>query len=180
MTVLINRLLNLSRVDADGIVIRKSVMDPYLAAREVVESHGTQARLKNLEVRLHLSETPITVEADPENFKEALSHLLENAIRYTGEGGRIDVSVNEENGSIVASVADTGVGIPREELPDIYNKFHKIERAGDEIGGVGMGLALVKAIAEAHGGTVDVESTVGRGSRFSFTIPSANPILQGG
>jgi signal transduction histidine kinase len=171
LTLLINRLLNLSRVDIGKIQLRKKEIDLLAAAREVINGFKTQADMKKLILETNLPRQLATIYADPENFKEALAQLVENSIRYTDEEGRIIVSVEDLGDEVVVSVSDTGRGIPEKELPNIFEKFYKLEKPAEEVGGVGIGLALVKYIVEGHRGRIRVESEPGKGTKISFTLP---------
>ena len=101
-------------------------------------------------------------------------NLLDNAIRYTGSSGTVVASVSADNGSVVLRVTDTGSGIPSKELPRVFERFYRVDRARSrETGGTGLGLAIVRHVAENHGGTVTVTSELGRGSAFEVRLPSA-------
>jgi two-component system phosphate regulon sensor histidine kinase PhoR len=98
-------------------------------------------------------------------------NLIDNAIKYTPAGGRIAVTCREEGNGVRITVRDTGVGIPAEHLPRIFERFYRVDRERSrEAGGTGLGLAIVKHIVEAHGSNVEIESEVGRGSTFSFSL----------
>jgi signal transduction histidine kinase len=100
---------------------------------------------------------------------------VDNAIRYTKPGGRVDVTLSSEGTEVVLSVADTGVGIPTRELPRIFERFYRVDRARSrETGGTGLGLSIVKHVIENHGGTVNVTSELGRGTCFEVRLPAAS------
>jgi two-component system phosphate regulon sensor histidine kinase PhoR len=110
--------------------------------------------------------------ADREELKVALKNLLENAIRYTGPGGKISIQAAQRNGAVEIAVADTGIGIPSQELGRIFERFYRVDKSrAREEGGTGLGLSIVKHIAEAHRGRVEVQSEVGKGSKFTLIIP---------
>ncbi|MSV29895.1 MAG: HAMP domain-containing protein [Bryobacterales bacterium] len=114
----------------------------------------------------------IAVRADAEAVHQILSNLLDNAMKYTPEGGRIALRASVKGGRVDVSVADTGVGIPAEELPRLFERFYRVDKARSrELGGTGLGLAIVKHLVLSHGGEVRVESELGRGSTFYFTLP---------
>ena len=98
------------------------------------------------------------------------ANLLDNAIKYTPAGGRVEISAGREGGRAVLRVSDTGLGIPADELPRIWDRLFRGDRSRAERG-LGLGLSLVKAVVEAHGGTVSVDSELGRGSTFTVSLP---------
>jgi signal transduction histidine kinase len=101
-------------------------------------------------------------------------NLIDNAVRYTGDGGSVDVSVRAEDDSVVVKVADTGIGIPQRELPRIFERFYRVDRARSrETGGTGLGLSIVRHVTENHGGEVSVESELGQGTVFEVRLPMA-------
>ena len=114
------------------------------------------------------------VAGSPVLLRELFANLVDNAIRYTKPGGRVDVTLSSEDKEVVLSVADTGVGIPTRELPRIFERFYRVDRARSrETGGTGLGLSIVKHVIENHGGTVNVTSELGRGTRFEVRLPAA-------
>lgn len=171
LAALINRLLNFSRIEIGRIKLKKEDIDLSAAVKEVIEGYKSQARLKQLNFLNELPEDLPPIYADSGNIKEVLSQLLENAIKYTEKYGKVAVSVKDQGNEVSVSVMDNGCGIPKEELPHIFERFYKVERPAEEVGGIGMGLALVKSIVEAHGGKVEVESELGKGSKFGFRLP---------
>jgi signal transduction histidine kinase len=123
-------------------------------------------------IDIELPPAPVMARIDPDAVSEALLNLLDNATKYSGECRRVGMAAVTSDSSIIVSVEDHGVGIPKEDLPNVFVKFYRA-RTGQtrETPGSGLGLTLVKHIVEAHGGRVEVESELGRGSRFSFGIP---------
>src|SRR6266568_653394 len=110
-----------------------------------------------------------------------LSNLVDNALRYTGARGTVRIRLDSIDGKVVLEVADTGEGIPAKELPRIFERFYRVDKArARQTGGTGLGLAIVRHVAESHGGTVAVESKVGRGTTFSVTIPVTGPSMTTG
>jgi two-component system phosphate regulon sensor histidine kinase PhoR len=109
---------------------------------------------------------------DANTLQEVLQNLLDNALQYTPAGGNIEVSASSSNGHVVVTVADTGIGIPQVEQERIFERFYRVDAARSrEAGGTGLGLSIARHIMEAHGGHLWVESAVGEGSRFHFSIP---------
>jgi two-component system phosphate regulon sensor histidine kinase PhoR len=113
------------------------------------------------------------VSADEARVEQVLVNLIHNAIKFTPPGGRIDVTAKVGGDMLVVSVSDTGVGISADDLPRVFERFYKADRARGG-GGTGLGLAIAKHVVEAHGGQIWVESVEGRGATFSFSIPLAS------
>ena len=104
---------------------------------------------------------------------QVIENLISNAIKFSPQGGKITVSIEQADEKVKISVSDTGIGIPKKNLTHIFEKFYRAENASSEvIGGTGLGLAIVKYIIESHGGKISVESKLGKGSTFSFTLPT--------
>jgi signal transduction histidine kinase len=105
-------------------------------------------------------------------LKQLFLNVLENAVRYTPSGGTISSSVVKKNGSAFVSISDTGIGIPTEDLPFIFDRFYRVDKARSRAdGGMGLGLAIASSIAKLHGGGIEVESQVGKGSTFHIALP---------
>jgi len=111
--------------------------------------------------------------ADPDRLEQILVNLLHNAIKFTPAGGDIALRAKRQGSSILFSVSDTGVGIPQDDLPRIFERFYKADRARSS-GGIGLGLAIARHTVENHGGEIWAESREGQGSTFNFSIPLAN------
>src|SRR5262249_61908005 len=116
----------------------------------------------------------VTVDGDRDRLRQAFANLVDNAVKYTPRGGRVRVDIHRTGDRAVVSVVDTGAGISAEHLPRIWERLYRADssRSGR---GLGLGLSLVKAFIEAHGGTVEAESEPGRGSRFTVKLPLESP-----
>jgi two-component system phosphate regulon sensor histidine kinase PhoR len=113
---------------------------------------------------------------DPDYLERAIANLLDNAIKYTPEGGRIIVTAARRGSDILIEVKDTGIGIPEADLPRIFERFYRVDKSRSRaMGGTGLGLAIVKHVVQAHGGTVEVASEVGKGSTFRIVLPATSP-----
>jgi signal transduction histidine kinase len=126
-------------------------------------------------VELDLACVPddLVVRGDAFHLKQAVINLVDNAVKYNRRGGRVDISAGARDGQVVISVRDTGIGIPPEHLPHIFDRFYRVDKSRSrEKGGSGLGLAIVKKIAEDHGGTATVESITGEGSTFRLILPA--------
>jgi two-component system OmpR family sensor kinase len=122
-------------------------------------------------VAIHLGhEDQALVEGDPDRLKQLLLNLIDNALKYTPPGGHITLSLYRDQDWVRISVQDTGIGIPPDVLPHIFDRFYRAQREGRK--GVGLGLSIARWIAEAHGGHLDVESEVGQGSTFTLWLPT--------
>jgi signal transduction histidine kinase len=120
----------------------------------------------------------LVVDVDRNRMRQVLANLLDNAVKYTGTGGRVEIAANREDGEAVLTVSDTGIGIPADELPRIWDRLYRGDKSRSTRG-LGLGLSLVKAIVAAHGGRVDVRSDPGAGSTFELRLPvgAAQPNL---
>jgi signal transduction histidine kinase len=120
------------------------------------------------------SATRVMIEGDQARLKQVIVNLLDNAIKYTPNGGRIKLKIAQENGDAVLDVADDGIGIPAEALPHVFKRFFRVDGSRSrEQGGAGLGLSIVKSICDAHGARVEVSSIPGQGSRFRIRQPLA-------
>lgn len=164
---LINDVLDFSRIDAGGLHLHTETVQLAEAVEEAVSSIRLHAGAKGL--ALH-SEVPhgIRVSADPARLRQILYNLLSNAEKFTPSGGSITVRAADERDYARITVEDTGVGIPAEEQPRVFERFYQVEHTR---GGAGLGLAICKQLVEMHGGTISVDSSEGNGSRFHFTLP---------
>src|SRR5438128_107872 len=131
-----------------------------------------RASRKGIDLSLDVAEDTGRVEADERKVKQVLFNLLTNAVKFTPEGGTVTVSAKRIDGQVVIAVADTGVGIAAEDLTKVFEEFGQAKNQQGQTEGTGLGLALVRRYAELHGGSVRVESTVGTGSTFTFSLPA--------
>ena len=171
---LIDNMLNISRIEAGIVKIDRTEVDFIKAARGAIEVIQPQAKLKNINVHLKASPLACTAMADADMIQQVMLNLLSNSVKYTPEGGRVTVTVENDDAtrSAMVTVADTGLGIPPDAMPRMFQKFYRIENYKRVAKGTGLGLALVKHIVETvHHGHVGVTSELGMGSKFTFTIP---------
>lgn len=162
-------LLDLSRVESRPVV--KIPNDLANLAVEVCVRHATQARDAGVALDVD-AKSPLVAPCDSDEIAQVLVNLIDNAIKYSTRNGKVSVRAYEENDEIVFAVQDTGIGILRQDLPRLFERFYRADKARSRAsGGTGLGLAIVKHIVERHGGRVWVESEYNKGSTFWFAIP---------
>ncbi len=161
-------LLDLSRVEAQTSA-ESTPLDLTQLVRELSEVYASQADQMGLTFTLDLPEQPIEVRGQPDQLRRAIGNLLDNAIKFTPDSGTIRLGLHSIDRAVEITVEDTGIGIPAEDVSQLFGRFHR-GRNASAYPGHGLGLAIVKAIAEAHGGTVHAENT-GQGARFCLRLP---------
>ena len=179
---LVDDLLDISRIAGGKIQLRRETLDVALVVERAVETSRPLIDSRRHELSLGLPPDPILVHADPARLSQVLSNLLNNAAKYTDEGGHIALDVAREAGAVVFRVRDNGIGISREMLPRVFELFTQVERSRDRSqGGLGIGLSLVRQLAEMHGGTVGVHSEgPGSGSEFVVRLPAIAGAIEPG
>jgi two-component system, OmpR family, sensor histidine kinase SenX3 len=174
---LIGDLLDLSRLE-DPEAVPREVVDLSAGAKRVLEDAEHEAESKEITFDVEISDG-VFVKGDEAQMAVLVRNLVENAVRYTPEGGRVSVDVYQENESAVVRVSDNGIGIPMEAQGRVFERFYRVDRARSrDRGGTGLGLAIVKHVAELHGGIVELESELGRGSIFTARVPAVPPRRQ--
>jgi signal transduction histidine kinase len=169
MRKLAESLLELARLDA-GQPMKREPFDLARVARDSVELLRPLAAERGIEIRLDLNSAECP--GDAERIGQVATNLLSNALYFNREKGEVRLAVHAENGTAFLTVADTGEGIPKEDLPHIFERFYRVDKARSRVQGrTGLGLAICKAIADAHGGGIDVESRPGEGSTFTLKLP---------
>lgn len=176
-TLLLGRLVEdlrtLSLAEAGQLEFRCKSVDLTELSLQILESFRGLLTAKNIEAHVEGGENLAEVTVDPERTAQVLRNLINNAISYTPHGGVIKISLKAEKDGVVISVSDTGIGIDGEDLPRIFERFYRVDRSRTRsTGGTGLGLAIVKQLIETQGGRVWVESTPGKGSIFSFWLPT--------
>jgi len=169
---LVGELFELSKLETEQI---EPTVEPFPIAelvQDVVMQYQPRAEEQEVDLQVRLPERHVRVEADIGLVERALSNLIDNAIHYTPDGGAVHVRVDNEQREVCVAVADTGPGIPEDDLPHIFERFYRVDKSRDrDRGGAGLGLAIAKTILELHDRTLVVESTVGEGTTFHFRLP---------
>lgn len=168
---LVTNLIDLSMLEMGAVSVAKGECDIRDTINSVVREKENESNGKHIKIETHLPDELPMVLADSGQIKKVIANLMDNAIKFTGDGGRIDVLAKESGENIEISVSDNGKGISKDDMKRIFDKEYLMERYGEKGFGVALGLPLVKSIIEAHGGVVFASSTVGEGSKFSFVIP---------
>jgi signal transduction histidine kinase len=180
MTELVDSLLTLARADEGRAPLHLEQLDLRALLPEIAETAGMLGEQAGVQVRVDVPDHAVTLEADPGRIHQMLMNLLTNAIKYTPRGGSVSIVSSLADGHVVVDVRDTGIGIAPGDLPHVFDRFWRADQARSRTGerpGAGLGLAICKWIAEAHGGAIAVQSRPGRGTTFTVTLPvSATPL----
>ncbi len=178
---IIDDLLTLARSDAGELAMEVKEISLSDLLQELYMAGNTLGEAKQIQVFLHLDVGgEIRIQGDELRLRQMFLNLISNAIKYTSEGGQVDITLRLEPQEAVVSVADTGIGIPPKHLPHLFERFYRIDKARNRAdGGTGLGLAITKSIVEAHQGSIRVESVPEKGSTFTVHLPLAGPQRQG-
>jgi signal transduction histidine kinase len=172
---LVEDLQELTLAEAGQLTLLRQSADVVEIVRRAAVAAQPPAEARGLTIETDLPSEPAMADVDPERIGQVLRNLLSNATTHTSEGGRIIVSLKDEHDELRVTVADTGAGIPPEDLPYVFERFYRVDRSRVRAtGGAGLGLTIAKRLVEAHGGTISVESELGKGSRFTFTLPKGS------
>lgn len=164
-------LLSLSHLESKEIVLNKKRFNLKQQLEEVISGFKSQLEKMNVEIKNDLP-VSIMVDVDKDRIEQVFTNLIDNAIKFNKEKGAIRIYAQELNGKIKVFVEDSGIGISEKDIPRIFERFYRVDKARSrELGGTGLGLSIVKHIVELHGGSVGVESTEGFGSKFWFILP---------
>ena len=174
LSQLISDLLDLTRLESEERVENPVPVDVRGVLMSVLAHTRRVARKKNIALQWKRfgRAAQYTVCGDETQLTSMFSNLVDNAVKYTPPGGRVEVTGGFEDSEVVIRISDTGIGIPEAKLPRIFERFYRVDKArSKETGGTGLGLSIVKHVAENHGGRVTVESTPGEGSTFTVYLP---------
>jgi len=167
---LVTGFLEASKAEAGKLEMAPKPLQPNSLLREVGQQQIAELRQKDIELKVELDDHLPEIMADEVQIDRVLWNLVGNAIKFTPRGGTVTLGSKVEDGKVCITVSDTGMGIPKEELPLLFTEFRRLKGAM-KVEGTGLGLFIVKTIVEAHGGTVGVESEVGKGSTFTIRLP---------
>jgi len=169
LTQIVAELTEFSRIETGKAELSLEPVNLNLLIEEVIIQLSHQVERQQLSVDKKFAADLRSVQADKERVRQVVVNLIHNAIKFTSPGGKITVATQAHGGSVTVDISDTGIGIAKNDLPHIFERFYKVDRARSG-GGTGMGLAIAKHVVEAHGGKIRVQSEEGKGSTFSFSL----------
>jgi signal transduction histidine kinase len=172
LEVLIEELILFSMASSDTFLLRLEQVRLVDLVQVALAKVCEKADNRRVRIREHMLDTSLVVTVDRDKMRYVITELLDNAVKFTPEGGTVRLVVLAEDSLVNVSIQDTGIGIAKERLPELFEPFHQLDGSVTRrYGGVGLGLALVRKIVEAHGSTIQVSSVEGKGSRFDFRLP---------
>jgi signal transduction histidine kinase len=172
LEVLIEELILFSMASSDTFLLRLERVRLVDLVQVALAKVCEKADNRRVHIREHMPDTSLIVNADREKMRYVLTELLDNAVKFTPEGGVVRLVVLADDSLVGISIQDTGIGIAKDRLAELFEPFHQLDGSVTRrYGGVGLGLALVRKIVEAHGSTILVSSVEGKGSRFDFRLP---------
>ena len=176
---LVNELQDLSKLEAGHAVLDKTLIKFADYFEDFAVLLDAEAESRNMTLEVNLKEAPEYCYADPKRLKQIVLNLVNNAFRYTPEGGTVTIIAKEQDGDFLFSVQDTGMGIAPEDVNKIFDRFYRTDRSRDrESGGSGLGLAITKALVDAHGGWIKVDSQLNAGTIFTIMLPGWKDIVE--
>jgi two-component system phosphate regulon sensor histidine kinase PhoR len=168
---IVKDLLLLSEVEDKVDVFKKEKFGMAKLVRNIVNIFEPRIKEKGLEIKINIEDKLPRIYGDPFMLEQVLINLLDNAFKYT-ESGQITIELEQQNRHLTVLIQDTGIGIPKEDLPRIFERFYVVDKSRSRsMGGTGLGLSIVKHIVQLHGGSIDVESTAGAGTKFNIRLP---------
>lgn len=172
MTRLVKDLLELSKMDFEKAHWSMKPVSIYDITKECVFRMDISAKQKNHELIFQSEDGIPEINGDKDRVEQVIVNIISNAIKYTPDNGKITVKLAKDAGSVILRISDTGLGIPKEDLPRLFERFYRVDKARSRmLGGTGLGLAIAKQIVEAHGGTIRIESEYGKGTEVIITFP---------
>lgn len=176
LLTLVENLLSVNKIEREQLSVTVEPSDYQSILKRAVDDLQNQAKLKNITLMANYPQTPLPkVLLDPIRVVEIINNLISNSIKYTSSGGIVEVSVEIKPTEVITTISDTGVGIPKEAIPHLFNKFFRVSNTEQKISkGTGLGLFIAKSIIEKLNGKIWVESEVGKGSKFHFSLPTVS------
>jgi signal transduction histidine kinase len=169
---MVEELFELARLDSCETVVYAEPFSMCELVQDVAQKYRLRAQEKSIHLEVSLNREAPPVYGDIAMMQRVLENLLENGLRHTPPGGTIRIGVGMDSGNVVVQVADTGCGIPAEDVPHIFERFYRHDRHRADTGSAGLGLAIVRRILELHGSVIQVSSEPDKGTTFCFRIPA--------
>jgi two-component system phosphate regulon sensor histidine kinase PhoR len=170
LTQIVSELSELSRIETGTVELRLEPLNLNLLIEDIITQLFPQIERQQLRINKKLISDLPSIEADKTRIRQTIINLIHNAIKFTEPGGEITITTRKDENLVTVDISDTGIGISKNDLPHVFERFYKVDRARTG-GGTGMGLAIAKHVIEAHGGSIKVQSEEGKGSTFSFSLP---------
>ncbi len=171
LTDLINDVLDLNRIETGRVHLEIGEIALRPIVENLVQENKTYANSKNITLKLDAPDEALVIHADPGKIERVVGELIGNAVKYSSEGGSIDVSIQHQENNAVLTVKDSGIGMSKEELNKIWDRFYRTPTSQNLARGSGLGLSITKELVEMHGGEIQVDSEQGKGSAFIVTLP---------
>jgi len=171
MSALVGKILDVARLESGAMTFMSEPVDLLRVIKSIYKLISPVADEKGIAVKLHGVEGEWTVAGDEDRLSELFMNLIENGVKYNRQGGTVDITLTGADGGVDVKVEDTGIGIPEDDLERVFGRFFRVDASRGEATGAGLGLSIVKAIVDAHGGTIEVKSELGRGSTFIVHLP---------
>ena len=171
---LLEELLESSRLSSHKVTLKREPIPVERLCQEALENFRIESARRKIDLSVECSASDLTVMADLHRVHQILSNLLTNALKFTPQGGKITIAAAPDGGFVRFSVKDTGIGIKAEELPHLFERFYQAESSRMDQSGLGLGLDISRGLVDLHGGKMWVESELGKGSSFHFTLPVAS------
>jgi signal transduction histidine kinase len=176
LKTIVENLSDVDNIQSGAARVRSQALSLRKIIDEVVNTFQDEAKAKNITLKAEDGEEPLHLDADALKLSIALSNLVKNALQFTESGGHVTIGVQEEDGFYKVTVVDDGIGIPARDLPRVFERFFQVEtHLTRRYGGMGLGLAVAKAMIDLHGGRIWAESEEGRGSKFTILLPAGQP-----
>ena len=175
---MVNDFLDWARLESGRVRLEKKPVDMRRVVNDTVMIIKPQAEERGITVEQVMPDGELVVIGDEGRLKQVLLNLASNGVKYNRDNGRLEFIVRRVDGQVAISVRDTGMGIPEESLPNLFQRFYRVPGTENVVRGTGLGLCITKSLIEAHGGTIEVESKVGEGTTFTITLPLAGTLPQ--
>lgn len=171
LEAIVSDLLEISKFETGRIQLEKTPFDIIKLIKKVIYQYQILAQEFKIKIKTHASENEYFVFADEKRILQVLENLISNAIKYNNEGGKVDIRIYDIDEQYIIEISDNGTGIEEEKIPRIFERFYRADKSRSrKVGGTGLGLSIVKNIIEAHDETINVSSTLGKGTTFTFTL----------